>query len=67
MEPVLGRQDRHSRVLKSESGRAPIQGMSKFFNTRQQNQILANTGDRSAKHLTSHVLRRILREPGCRI
>jgi integrase len=45
-------------LISSASGKTPIQGVSKFFNTRLQNQILANTGAPSAKHLTSHVLRR---------
>lgn len=45
-------------VLSSTGGSAPIQGISKFFNTRLRDQIIANTGAPLSKHLTSHVLRR---------
>jgi integrase len=45
-------------LLSSTGGERPIQGVSKFFNTRLRDQIIANTGAPLAKHLTSHVLRR---------
>ena len=45
-------------VLSSTDGSTPIQGISKFYNTRLQDQIIANTGSPLSKHLTSHVLRR---------
>ena len=45
-------------VLSSTRGSAPIQGISKFFNTQLRNQIIANTGAPLAKRLTSHVLSR---------
>lgn len=45
-------------LLSSTRGSTPIQGVSKFYNTRLRDQIIANTGAPPAKHLTSHVLRR---------
>lgn len=45
-------------LLSSTRGSTPIQGVSKFYNTRLRDQIIANTGALPAKHLTSHVLRR---------
>lgn len=45
-------------ILSSTSGRAPIQGIPKFFNRQLRNQVIANTGAPLSKHVTSHVLRR---------
>ncbi len=45
-------------ILSSTGGSKPVQGISKFFNTRLRDQIIANTGAPLSKHLTSHVLRR---------
>lgn len=45
-------------VLSSTGGSTPIQGISKFYNTRLRDQIIANTGAPLSKHVTSHVLRR---------
>ncbi len=45
-------------LLSSTGGSTAIQGVSKFYNTRLRDQIIANTGAPPAKHLTSHVLRR---------
>ena len=45
-------------LLSSTGGSTPIQGISKFYNTRLRDQIIANTGAPPAKYLTSHVLRR---------
>jgi integrase len=45
-------------VLSSTDGRCAIQGISKFFRTRLEAQIIANTGTPIPKHITSHALRR---------
>ena len=45
-------------ILSSRSGRVPICGVAKFFKTCLVNQMIANTGSSSGKHLTSHALRR---------
>ena len=45
-------------LLSTTGGRTPIRGISKFYNTRLRNQLIANLGEPLAKHLTSHVLRR---------
>jgi integrase len=45
-------------LFSSSGGDIPIRGVSKFFNTRLRNQIIANTGAPLEKKLTSHVLRR---------
>jgi integrase len=45
-------------LLSTTGGRTPIRGISKFYNTRLRNQMIASRGEALAKHLTSHVLRR---------
>jgi integrase len=45
-------------VLSSTVGRAPIQGISKYYRTRLVDAILAVTGERFSKTFTSHDLRR---------
>jgi integrase len=45
-------------ILSSMGGSKPIQGISKFFNTRLKAQIIANTGSAIPKKITSHTLRR---------
>jgi integrase len=44
-------------VLSSTGGGRPIQGVSKFFNTRLRDEIIAQTGT-PLPHFTSHDLRR---------
>ena len=44
-------------LLSSTGGSRPLQGISKFFRTRLQDQILAQTGQK-LPHFTSHALRR---------
>lgn len=45
-------------ILSSRAGRIPIKGVPKFFKTALAARILENTGEKIAKRLTSHVLRR---------
>lgn len=45
-------------LLSSTGGRAPIQGVSKYYRTRLANSIIAITGQRFPKKFTSHDLRR---------
>ena len=45
-------------LLSSTAGRAPIQGVPKYFRTRLPDAILALTGERFAKQFTAHDLRR---------
>ena len=45
-------------LLSSTGGRVPIKGISKFYNTRLEDAILALTGARFSKAFTSHDLRR---------
>ena len=45
-------------LISSTAGRAPIQGVSKFFRTRLPDAILAITGEKFTKKFTSHDLRR---------
>lgn len=45
-------------LLSSTGGSVPIQGIAKFYKTRLQAQILANTGARFPKRLTTQTIRR---------
>jgi len=45
-------------LLSSTDGRAPIQGVPKYFRTRLPDAILAVTGEKFAKKFSSHDLRR---------
>src|SRR5579871_3841039 len=45
-------------LLSSTGGRAPIQGVAKFYRTRLPESILAITGEKFRKQFTSHDLRR---------
>jgi integrase len=45
-------------LLSSTEGRAPIQGVPKYFRTRLPDAILAVTGEKLAKKFSSHDLRR---------
>jgi integrase len=45
-------------LLSSTHGRVPIQGISKYYNTRLADAIIAINGGGLSKHLTSHALRR---------
>lgn len=45
-------------LLPSTDGRAPIQGVPKYFQARLLDAILAITGEKSSKKFTSHDLRR---------
>ncbi|MGH8138134.1 MAG: tyrosine-type recombinase/integrase [Steroidobacteraceae bacterium] len=45
-------------LLSSDGGRTPISGISKYYRTRLQSAIIANTGGKLAKEFTSHDLRR---------
>lgn len=45
-------------LLSSTDGRAPIQGVPKYFQTRLLDAILAVTGEKFSKKFTSHDLRR---------
>ena len=45
-------------LLSSTDGRAPIQGVPKYFHTRLPDAILAVTGEKFAKKFSSHDLRR---------
>ena len=45
-------------LLSSTGGRVPIKGISKYYNTRLVDAILALTGARFSKEFTSHDLRR---------
>jgi integrase len=45
-------------LLSSTRGRAPIQGIAKFYRTRLPDAILAMSGERFSKKFTSHDLRR---------
>jgi len=45
-------------LLSSTGGRVPIRGIAKFYKTRLQAQILANTGAKFPKRLTTQTIRR---------
>lgn len=45
-------------LLSSTDGRVPIQGFSKYYRTRLAAAIVANTGERFPKKLTTQVIRR---------
>jgi integrase len=45
-------------LLSSTQGQVPMQGVSKYFNTRLPDTILAITGSKFSKKFTSHDLRR---------
>lgn len=45
-------------LLSSTRGRAPIQGISKYYRTRLREAIVATTGENFPKKFTSHDLRR---------
>jgi hypothetical protein len=45
-------------LLSTDGARTPISGISKYYRTRLNNAIIANTGGRLSKEFTSHDLRR---------